>query len=127
MFDGGYVHHGLLKAAGWLLEREFDTIKELLVRHPEYHLTLGGHSLGSGIAALVTIILVNSHSQLDPVSVDRIRCYAIAPSRTTSMNLAVRYADCIKSVVLQVLPTAPHHRLACNSWRDRPSQTCLAG
>uniref|UniRef100_A0A803LSM0 Mono-/di-acylglycerol lipase N-terminal domain-containing protein n=1 Tax=Chenopodium quinoa TaxID=63459 RepID=A0A803LSM0_CHEQI len=31
MFDGGYVHHGLLKSAIWLLNRESETLKKLWV------------------------------------------------------------------------------------------------
>lgn len=31
MFDGGYVHHGLLKAAIWMLNKESDTLKKLWV------------------------------------------------------------------------------------------------
>lgn len=106
MFDGGYVHHGLLKVAGWLLEKEFDTLKSLLLKYNDYTLTLTGHSLGSGIATIMTIILVNSKKQLAPVSRKRIRCIAIAPARSISMNLAIRYADCIKSVILQVRMTS---------------------
>ncbi|KAL8210689.1 hypothetical protein R6Q57_005126 [Mikania cordata] len=29
MFDGGYVHHGLLKSAGWLLNQESESLKRL--------------------------------------------------------------------------------------------------
>ena len=32
MFDGGYVHHGLLKSAIWLLNEESETLKSLGLR-----------------------------------------------------------------------------------------------
>lgn len=102
MLDGGFVHRGLLKAATWLLNREAETLKQLLVEQcPGYKLVLAGHSLGSGVAALVTIIVVNHRDQFGDIPRSQIRCYAVAPARCMSLNLAVKYADVIHSVVLQ--------------------------
>lgn len=101
LFDGGYVHHGLLEAAGWLLKKESETLKSLLRKHPSYMLTFAGHSLGSGVAAMLTMLVVKHRDKLDDISRERVRCYAIAPARCMSLNLAVRYADVINSVVLQ--------------------------
>ncbi|CAI9774129.1 unnamed protein product [Fraxinus pennsylvanica] len=67
-FDGGYVHNGLLNAAGCVLNAECDDLKELVEKYPNY---------------------------------TRIMWYAIAPARCMSLNLAVRYADVISSIVLQ--------------------------
>ncbi|GAB2265189.1 hypothetical protein Dimus_000254 [Dionaea muscipula] len=100
-FDGGYVHNGLLKAAVWVLEKECDALRELVERHPNYSLTFTGHSLGSGVAALLTIVAVQNHDRLGNIDRRRIRCYAFAPARCMSLNLAVRYADVINSIVLQ--------------------------
>ncbi|MCL7051482.1 hypothetical protein MKW94_002593 [Papaver nudicaule] len=100
-FDGGYVHNGLLKAAGWVLEAECDVLKELVEKYPNYTLTFTGHSLGSGVAALLTIVVVQNRDRLGNIDRHRVRCYAIAPARCMSLNLAVRYADIINSVVLQ--------------------------
>ncbi|KAK8278610.1 hypothetical protein V6Z12_D09G054500 [Gossypium hirsutum] len=100
-FDGGYVHNGLLKAAGWVLEAECDILKELVEKHPNYTLTFAGHSLGSGVAAMLALVVVRHHDKLGNIDRRRIRCYAIAPARCMSLNLAVRYADVINSVVLQ--------------------------
>ena len=103
MFDGGYVHHGLLKAAQFILERETETLRDLLRRYgPEYKLIFTGHSLGSGIAALMTVLVVNNRKEFDNIPRSRIKCYALAPARCMSLNLAVKYADVINSVVLQV-------------------------
>ncbi|XP_044968886.1 uncharacterized protein LOC123428814 [Hordeum vulgare subsp. vulgare] len=41
-FEGGYVHNGLLQAAGWVLDKECDPLRDLLDRYPDYT----GHSLG---------------------------------------------------------------------------------
>ncbi|KAJ0966673.1 hypothetical protein J5N97_023590 [Dioscorea zingiberensis] len=101
MFDGGYVHNGLLKAAGWVLDRECDLLKELLEKYPNYTLTFAGHSLGSGVAAMLTLLVVLNKDKLGIVERKRVKCYAIAPARCMSLNLAVRYADVINSIVLQ--------------------------
>lgn len=101
-FEGGYVHNGLLKAAGWVLNAESETLKNLLAKYPNYTLTFAGHSLGSGVAALLTIVVVNSRDRLGNIDKKRVRCFAIAPARCMSLNLAVKYSDVINSVVLQV-------------------------
>ncbi|WVZ63178.1 hypothetical protein U9M48_012832 [Paspalum notatum var. saurae] len=100
-FDGGYVHNGLLRAAGWVLDAECDLLRELLERYPDYTLTFTGHSLGAGIAAMLTMVVVLNLDKLGNLDRSRTRCYAMAPARCMSLNLAVRYADVINSVVLQ--------------------------
>ncbi|KAG8094266.1 hypothetical protein GUJ93_ZPchr0012g20599 [Zizania palustris] len=110
MFDGGYVHHGLLKAAKFILERETETLQELLRQNgPDYKLIFAGHSLGSGIAALITVLVVNNRKEFGNIPRSQIRCYSLAPARCMSLNLAVKYADVINSVVLQddFLPRTP--------------------
>ncbi|KAK6936830.1 Mono-/di-acylglycerol lipase, N-terminal [Dillenia turbinata] len=100
-FDGGYVHNGLLNAAGWVLDKECEVLRELVQKYPNYTLTFAGHSLGSGVAAMLTILVVQNRHRLGNIDRKRVRCYAIAPARCMSLNLAVRYADVINSVVLQ--------------------------
>ncbi|KAL1550742.1 hypothetical protein AAHA92_18669 [Salvia divinorum] len=100
-FDGGYVHNGLLKAAGCILDAECGILKETLEKYPNYRLTFAGHSLGSGVAALLTIVVVQNRDRLGNIERKRVRCYAVAPARCMSLNLAVRYADVINSIVLQ--------------------------
>lgn len=100
-FDGGYVHNGLLKAAGLVLDAECNTLKELVEKYSNYTLTFAGHSLGSGVAALLAMVVVQNLDRLGKIDRKRVRCYAIAPARCMSLNLAVRYADVINSVVLQ--------------------------
>ncbi|KAG6534062.1 uncharacterized protein LOC121983352 isoform X2 [Zingiber officinale] len=110
MFDGGFVHHGLLDAAKWLLNREADTLRQLLAElGPDSKLVFSGHSLGSGIASLMTVIAVNHREQFGGIARSQIRCYAIAPARCMSLNLAVKYADVINSIILQddFLPRTP--------------------
>ncbi|KAH7556997.1 hypothetical protein ACOSP7_026336 [Xanthoceras sorbifolium] len=110
MFDGGYVHHGLLKSAVWLLNEEGETLKRLWVENgSDYSMVFAGHSLGSGVAALLAVIVVNHRDKLGGVPRSKVRCYAVAPARCMSLNLAVKYADVIHSVILQddFLPRTP--------------------
>lgn len=68
-------------------------------KHPHYTLTFAGHSLGSGMAAMLTTVVVQNRDELGIA--DRKR-NVIAPAKCMSLNLAVRYADVINSVLLQV-------------------------
>ncbi|GAU22412.1 hypothetical protein TSUD_122980 [Trifolium subterraneum] len=102
MFDGGYVHHGLLKSAVWLLNRESETLKSLWIENgSDYGMVFAGHSLGSGVVSLLSILVVNHRERLGGISKEKIRCYAIAPARCMSLNLAVKYANVIHSIILQ--------------------------
>ncbi|OVA14037.1 Lipase [Macleaya cordata] len=100
-FDGGYVHNGLLKAAEWVFDEECEVLRELVEMYPNYKLMFGGHSLGSGVATLLAMVVVQNRNKLGNLDRRRIKCYSIAPARCVSLNLAVRYADVINSVVLQ--------------------------
>lgn len=100
-FHGGYVHNGLFKAATWVFDAEFEVLRKLVAENPSYMLIFIGHSLGAGVVALLTMVALDNRDKLG-IQRNKIRCYAIAPSRCMSLNLAVRYADVINSVVLQV-------------------------
>ena len=70
-------------------------------KYPNHTLAFTGHPLGSGVIALLTMVMVHNKDKLANIDRKRIRCYAIAPARCMSLNLAVRYVDLINSVVLQ--------------------------
>lgn len=102
MFDGGYVHHGLLKSATWLLSEEAETLKRLWIENGScYNMVFVGHSLGSGVVSMLTIIAANHLDKLGGMPRSNLICYAVAPARCMSLNLAIKYADVIRSVVLQ--------------------------
>lgn len=110
MFDGGFVHHGLLKSALWLLNQEGDTLRRLWEENGrQYSMVFAGHSLGSGVAALLAVVVVNHRDKLGGIPRNKVRCYAVAPARCMSLNLAVKYADVVNSVILQddFLPRTP--------------------
>ncbi|KAJ6400564.1 hypothetical protein OIU84_016086 [Salix udensis] len=100
-FDGGYVHNGLLKAAKWVFDTECELLRDLVEMNPDYRLTFAGHSLGAGIVSLIVMYAVQNLDRLGNIERKRIRCFAMAPARCVSLNLAVRYADVINSIVLQ--------------------------
>lgn len=104
--DGGYVHNGLLKAASWLFDTECEVLRGLIERNPDYTLTFTGHSLGAGVVALLVLVAVQNLDRLGSIKRKKIRCFALAPARCMSLNLAVRYSDIINSIVLQV--NLPH-------------------
>ncbi|KAF2320424.1 hypothetical protein GH714_027484 [Hevea brasiliensis] len=62
--DGGYVHNGLMKAAGWVLNKECEILEDLVKKYPNYTLTFTGHSLGSGVAAILTLVVVLNRDKL---------------------------------------------------------------
>jgi hypothetical protein len=101
-YEGGYVHHGLLLVATWLLNEEKDTLRSLIAENPSYTLSFAGHSLGSGVVALLSVLVAKDPSVLGNIPREKIRCYSIAPARCMSLNLAILYADIISSVILQV-------------------------
>ncbi|KAM7276934.1 hypothetical protein ACFE04_018800 [Oxalis oulophora] len=100
-FNGGYVHNGLLKAAVWIFEAESEFLRELIEKNPNYRLIFAGHSLGAGVVALLAMLAVQNSDKLGNIERNRIKCFAMAPPRCVSLNLAVRYADVINSIVLQ--------------------------
>ena len=56
-----------------------------------YTLKFAGHSLGAGVVALLVLIVVQNLDKLGNIERNKIRCFAIAPTKCMSLNLAVRY------------------------------------
>lgn len=71
-FAGGYAHGGMKEAAEALYTAILPTLKKLLTQYPIYSIVLTGHSLGAGVAILLTkVLLMNGFTD--------VKCYAIAP------------------------------------------------
>lgn len=100
-FDGGYVHFGMSEAAEWAVEKVAPDLKKLLMANPGYRLTIVGHSLGAGVASLLTLFLICDTKKLGGISSDLISCIAIAPPRVMSLDLALKYSLPITSVIYQ--------------------------
>ncbi len=85
-----------------MLDREGETLNRLVREGGEdYSLVLVGHSLGAGVAALAAALVVNHPDRFGGIPRNRVRCYAVSPPRCMSLDLAVKFADVIHSVVLQ--------------------------
>eukprot|EP00977_Amphora_coffeiformis_P028056 scaffold34685_cov183-Amphora_coffeaeformis.AAC.36 len=77
-FCGGWAHAGFAAAA----RHTWETIWETVLHHkmnelpPDYNLVLTGHSMGAGVACLITILL---HHERPPALLNRtIQCHAFA-------------------------------------------------
>lgn len=71
-FAGGYAHSGMKSCAETLRACLKPILRSAFEHHPRYSLILTGHSLGAGVAILLTKLLL-----LDGYS--NVRCYAFAP------------------------------------------------
>lgn len=71
-FAGGYAHSGMKSSAERFCACLKPVLRPVFERHPRYSLILTGHSLGAGVAILLTKLL-----QLEGFS--NVKCYAFAP------------------------------------------------
>lgn len=100
-FKEGYVHHGMSISAEWGVTNVGPVLREHLVANKGYRLNIVGHSLGAGVATLLTIFLIEKIEVLGGINSDSIQCFAIAPPRVLSLNLAKKYASNVNSVIYQ--------------------------
>lgn len=71
-FAGGYAHGGMKRAAESLYTAILPTLRSALSTYPTYTIAVTGHSLGAGVAILLTkVLLMNGFTD--------VKCYAIAP------------------------------------------------
>eukprot|EP00124_Ichthyophonus_hoferi_P002866 Ihof_evm1s217 gene=Ihof_evmTU1s217 len=101
--EGGYAHGGMLKGAQYLLAelRSTALLSKAFTNHPNYQLVVVGHSLGAGIATLVSIYLKEDYPTL--------QCYAYSPpGGLVSKRLADHCCSYVMSVVVgcDVVPRA---------------------
>lgn len=71
-FAGGYAHAGMKEAADALFVSIIPTLRNVLKTFPRYSLVTTGHSLGAGVAILLTKLLIMNEFK-------NVKCYAIAP------------------------------------------------
>ena len=76
-FLEGKAHKGILTGAEIILEKVTDIISEAARDHPDYSLTVTGHSLGAGAAELITMKLLSEPDTIPEIK--DIRCVALAP------------------------------------------------
>jgi len=100
-FDGGYVHYGMFGPAEWAVANAGSVLKNALQSHDGYRLTIVGHSLGAGVAALFTILLVKNREVLGGIPAHRIRAIVFAPPRIMSLDLSEKYSPHLNSIIYQ--------------------------
>jgi alpha-beta hydrolase superfamily lysophospholipase len=67
----GHVHQGLLSAAQYVYANTLPALQRAAADYPGWPLFVTGHSLGGGVAALVTCMLKHSGADLH---LPHIRC-----------------------------------------------------
>lgn len=80
-FCGGRAHSGMADAAVATWETMWSDILEAKMKDipKDYKIIVTGHSLGGGVANLVTILIYHRLKDLDDLKGRDIHCYAIAP------------------------------------------------
>ncbi|XP_030838432.1 sn1-specific diacylglycerol lipase beta [Strongylocentrotus purpuratus] len=68
-----YAHRGIANNSKYILNKlkELNLLEDAFQRHPDYKLVISGHSLGAGVAAILSILLREQYPE--------IKAYAFAP------------------------------------------------
>ena len=104
--DGGFAHKGMATAAQYLFER-FGELLLSIADDSDGLVTVCGHSLGAGVAALLTNAITSKRSSASASSASsasspssgRIRCLCYEPPACMSAPLAAKTVDSTYSVV----------------------------
>ncbi|EMD47839.1 lipase, putative [Entamoeba histolytica KU27] len=81
--EEGIVHTGMYKTAQETLKYVFPSLEKARNEYPNLDLIITGHSLGGGIATLITLFLNEQKPEW------HIHCYGFAPAATLSENIAM--------------------------------------
>jgi len=99
-WKGGLVHSGWKASAQWFLRELGPTLIAYANIHSTTALYIVGHSLGSGIAALLTIMLLDYIDEFRKNEQSfEIKGFGYAPTCAMSLNLSEKYKDNIQSFV----------------------------
>jgi len=98
-WNGGLVHSGVLSSAILFYKNLFNKLKEIVRKKQPKYLYLTGHSLGGGIAAVLTIMLKNVENEFHAPPGFKIECYCFAPPSSLDIELSKVYEDCIFSFI----------------------------
>jgi len=98
-FRDGHVHRGMLEAAHFVFDECMPPLQQFLEAQEEggihYNVEVTGHSLGAGVAALVTLLLEErwAWSKLG------LHCFAFAPPAVFTEELSMSCRHIVTSVV----------------------------
>ncbi|GFR52636.1 hypothetical protein Agub_g15227, partial [Astrephomene gubernaculifera] len=85
----GWVHQGLMSAASYVQLNTAAALRAAAERFPGWPLLVTGHSLGAGVAALLTLLLRQPGRPMSaPPAIPVVHCLAIAPPAVLSARLA---------------------------------------
>ena len=97
-FLDGWAHRGILQGARKIMKESEDVLKEAFRKFPNYNLVLCGHSLGGGVAELITLdILYGDAAQKLGFSKveNNISCYAFGAPPVFAANYSVEVPEII--------------------------------
>ena len=101
-FLDGHAPQGMLLCAHRILDKCKNQIVNTLKENPGYKLTLTGHSLGGGVAILITMILLTDQfdEEIDMFNLrDDLKCYAYSPPPVYSDESLQRFKKNIVVVI----------------------------
>ena len=75
----GFAHKGILSGAKKVLNEAHECLVNVLGDHPGYGLVMTGHSLGAGVAELVTMEILQGEQDFLNPEVTPVSCVALAP------------------------------------------------
>ena len=89
------VHKGMLRTASWIIEKldEFEIVETAFSKVNNYRLIVTGHSMGSGVACIVGMLLHDKYPHL--------HCYCFSPTGSLVNETAAEYTkDFVTSFTL---------------------------
>ncbi|KAG8098846.1 hypothetical protein GUJ93_ZPchr0013g35521 [Zizania palustris] len=89
----GYAHCGMLAAARWIANLAIPHLHKGVREFPDYHIKIIGHSMGAGIAAILTYIL-HEHHEFSSCT-----CLAFAPPACMTWELAESGKEFVTSLI----------------------------
>ncbi|KAF0889322.1 hypothetical protein E2562_022870 [Oryza meyeriana var. granulata] len=89
----GHAHCGMVVAARWIAKQAIPCLNEAVEKFPDYGVKIIGHSMGAGIAAILTYI-VRENERLSSST-----CLAFGPAACMTWDLAESGKDFITTIV----------------------------
>ncbi|AQK40153.1 Putative lipase class 3 family protein [Zea mays] len=89
----GYAHCGMVVAARWIAKQAIPCLSKAIEQFPEYEVKIIGHSMGAGIATILTYILRENEKLASST------CIAFGPAACMTWDLAESGKDFVTSIV----------------------------
>jgi hypothetical protein len=100
----GWVHQGIMAAATYIHCCTKDALDAAAAKYPGWPILVTGHSLGGGVAAILSMLMIQSGGI---ENLGRIRCVGIGPAAVMSSSLASACDSIAISLILGSDPV-PH-------------------